>query len=1158
MRLRRIDLTRFGKFTDHSLDFGAAAEGTPDLHIIYGLNEAGKSTTFAAYLDLLYGIPERSPYNYLHPYNTMQIGARLEFDGTEHELVRLKQRSGSLLDERGQPVNEAMLTSALGGITRDAYRTMFSLDDQSLKDGGNAIIQSKGELGELLFSASTGLAGLSRSLVAAAEEASGIYKKRSSSTQLAELKRMLVSLKAERDEIDTFAAAYAALTSTHIHAETAYSTAMRELAETSTRNAELTRILGALPLAGELARLSAELAELGDLPRPPSEWFALLPQLSRDETRLQALLESADRNIGQLTSEFDEIGVDDRVLALASRIQSLDESRARYRTAENDLPKRRIAVVEQDTILSGILEELEQEGHSHPQALLPPASVTGILRDLIETRSGVEADRISVDRELDRVKDNLERVRSEGKREFEEASRLTPETLSRVEAALAKLNGTDLQAQLTVELRNRDRMKRDCESQFAQLAPWSGDADTLRQLRSAEPRQIEVWRGQAAAIDKRIDDHRGKVRDLVTEQRQTTTRLNSLQAEGPIDDGEARALRGNRDSAWQTHIGRLDLESAKTFEDSMRRDDALSTRRLLHAQELAELRHLNQRLAANAEAIIRQEELLSEAMAESAVLAEKIRAFIPADIDAGAEISALLPALESWTSRRADALAAFDTLQQAESGVTLLKSDLARHEASLASALRQAGMADVDDREVGELGVAAANLVAQNKSQATMRASHEKVLADLNRDLFERERAYNDATAAADAWQQQWQNALASTWFSDKAGSVPAVREILKVLSALPGVLREREQMSQRVATMERDQEIFRTELSNILTDLGDPIRGADALASADMLLERYGAALRAQQIHADRSAVLNRLIDGRRALEEQLAIHNASKAELTAFFDTDTLAAVSLHLEQARERERLEKRIAELRQQIIASLRTATYAEAEILLSGIDVEDIERQSIELSARIEDITERTRLLYADMTRAKDKLDAVGGDDAVARIEARRRTVFLEIEDLAIRYLKLRAGTYAAEQALHLYREKHRSSMMTRASEAFRLITGGSYSGLAARPDKDKEILIGVSRDGSSKLADHMSTGTQFQLYLALRLAGYEEFAAVRPSVPFIADDIMESFDNPRSEEVFRLLGEMAGVGQVIYLTHHWHLCEIARNVVPGVKIHQLG
>lgn len=135
--------------------------------------------------------------------------------------------------------------------------------------------------------------------------------------------------------------------------------------------------------------------------------------------------------------------------------------------------------------------------------------------------------------------------------------------------------------------------------------------------------------------------------------------------------------------------------------------------------------------------------------------------------------------------------------------------------------------------------------------------------------------------------------------------------------------------------------------------------------------------------------------------------------------------------------------------------------------------------------------------------------------------------------------------------------RHRSAMMNRASEAFRLITGGNYSGLTTQPDKDKEILIGVSRDGGSKVADAMSTGTQLQLYLALRLAGYEEFATVCPPVPLVADDIMESFDNPRSEEVFRLLGEMTKVGQVIYLTHHWHLCEIAQRVVPGVTVHQL-
>ena len=112
MRLRRLDLTRYGRFTDQTIDFGAAETGTPDLHIIYGLNEAGKSTTFAAYLDLLFGMGDQNRYNFKHDYSAMQIGARLEFDGAARELVRIKKRINSLLDERGQPVNEAMLSAA--------------------------------------------------------------------------------------------------------------------------------------------------------------------------------------------------------------------------------------------------------------------------------------------------------------------------------------------------------------------------------------------------------------------------------------------------------------------------------------------------------------------------------------------------------------------------------------------------------------------------------------------------------------------------------------------------------------------------------------------------------------------------------------------------------------------------------------------------------------------------------------------------------------------------------------------------------------------------------------------------------------------------------------------------------------------------------------
>lgn len=117
MRLCRLDLTRYGKFTGASLDFGAATAGAPDLHVVYGPNEAGKSTLFAAWLDLLYGIPPRSSYNFLHDYKAMQVGGVVELAGEARAFVRAKRAQNSLLDGAGQALADAAILADLGEST---------------------------------------------------------------------------------------------------------------------------------------------------------------------------------------------------------------------------------------------------------------------------------------------------------------------------------------------------------------------------------------------------------------------------------------------------------------------------------------------------------------------------------------------------------------------------------------------------------------------------------------------------------------------------------------------------------------------------------------------------------------------------------------------------------------------------------------------------------------------------------------------------------------------------------------------------------------------------------------------------------------------------------------------------------------------------------
>lgn len=78
MRLRRLLLTRFGHFTDAVLDFGPRPEAGADFHVVYGLNEAGKTTFLNAVLRLLYGFGRRDaePYGFRHGTD-LDVGAEI-------------------------------------------------------------------------------------------------------------------------------------------------------------------------------------------------------------------------------------------------------------------------------------------------------------------------------------------------------------------------------------------------------------------------------------------------------------------------------------------------------------------------------------------------------------------------------------------------------------------------------------------------------------------------------------------------------------------------------------------------------------------------------------------------------------------------------------------------------------------------------------------------------------------------------------------------------------------------------------------------------------------------------------------------------------------------------------------------------------------------
>jgi uncharacterized protein YhaN len=590
----------------------------------------------------------------------------------------------------------------------------------------------------------------------------------------------------------------------------------------------------------------------------------------------------------------------------------------------------------------------------------------------------------------------------------------------------------------------------------------------------------------------------------------------------------------------------------------MRVTDTAAAARLNSARELEELRALAAGLAVTRASIDRQRQLLRETDEELQTLRREIRTETPPEIDLGDDVSvgSWLTRIGQWAETRTSALTAWDDLRRALSDAEEARTALATEQDSLATTLINVGIV-VDDVGVTVLMQAADTILADQAAMQTKRLEADKRRSDLEAAAVQRKATLDAAIAASEEWKRNWTTAVASTWFTEVEGSVGAVRELLDAITRLPEALREKDDLRHRIDSMEADRNSFVKAVTQLHNALGDTFDGSNPLDGAKALLRRHEEAKQVEAKRLERDQSLVDLASERERLDSEIAVHAARRKELTDFFQAETLADVRQALERCRKRDELVEQQGKLERQIVGDMQMPSLEAAMTSLADADLTELQQEQAELITRLEDLDGRTKNLFADKARATDRLTAIGGDDAAARLEANRRTLLLEIEDLALRYLRLRSGSLVAEHGIRAYRDKHRSAMMNRASEAFRLITRDEYTGLAARPDKDRETLIGLSRHGGSKLAVEMSKGTQFQLYLALRLAGYEEFATARPSVPFIADDIMETFDELRSEEVFRLFGQMAQVGQVIYFTHHRHLCEIASQVVPQTHTHEI-
>ena len=158
MRILNLELERYGPFTARSLAFRPDAK----LHVVFGHNEAGKSSALAGITDLLFGIEAKTEFNFLHENSKLRVGATItNKEGSQLAFRRRKGTKGTFRDSADLPLRDDILVPFLGNLSREVFCHAFGLNSHGLQTGARELLANKGEVGvSLLAAASANAASL--------------------------------------------------------------------------------------------------------------------------------------------------------------------------------------------------------------------------------------------------------------------------------------------------------------------------------------------------------------------------------------------------------------------------------------------------------------------------------------------------------------------------------------------------------------------------------------------------------------------------------------------------------------------------------------------------------------------------------------------------------------------------------------------------------------------------------------------------------------------------------------------------------------------------------------------------------------------------------------------------------------------------------------
>ena len=1156
MRFQRLHIPAFGPFTNLELSLPSTDN---DLHVMYGENEAGKSSLLRAIRDLLFGIHGQSPDNFLHDYKNLLLLGEIENRAGERLVFqRRKGNKNTLLDQDGKPLLDGALRPFLGSVDLAYFSAMFGLGGSELREGAVQLLAGEGEIGNALFSASLGGTPIQRVLEVMVADSELLFKGRGTANVSIRpaANRHKELLKQSRD------ATVNAETWDQLERDLAQQAAAKksledEIDEISRELAWVDRCEDALPSVGRLNDEMRSLSQLPELPEVASDFVerarSARTAVGASSNKVQTL---TDR-ITQLDSQLANCATSPKVMADADALDLLHQDLGAYREQKKTLTKLKRELAGIEPVLRAGMKALEVQGALESLETLRLSSAVQLsceeaanaLQEALSNHSdnGSKAEGLKTDIEND-----------------ETELTLLPETdLTPLREALADAaEATEANKTLAGSQSAVDKLIRLVATEQALVPGVPEDLDAASRLSVPAPATIRKFRERFDNLERDIE----VANNLIGDEKETVNTLEDelrrLERRGELPSEESlKQAREHRDHGWQLVLAdwkgdgaKEELEPAsplvEAFPHAIIRADNIADQLRFDAEAVAQAEEKRLQIQNSLKKITEAKETLASLQSEiEECQASWESEWAPIGVPARSPDE-----MEEWRENWVQFRETTSKLREAEAAFSSQNTKVQEARDTLAAALM-----DSREKQFSVLFEAARSRVQKGEESTGQRNAIGKRLEKVKKNLASLDRKSANLLPAVETAEANWKLRCRSTGLSEDTTPESGLK-LLQERKELLAKFDSWSKLSGEVEITAGDIQRYEQSVFENAVSLGIE---ADLTESQEAGL--WKALSQARKAQAEHDQLKSQITD--------------AKTELSTVRQTETQALQALkelmRLSKLEASEELEPLLANLEKRTTVQDRIDSHRETLSGLArgqGLD-EFITRVQAE---NADDLPQRKTLLETskgtkkgDLQGVQAVLDGLNGQkkelekagDAAADFRQQAESVAATLKQDASRFIRLRLAAHFLRNQIERFREENQGPLLEKSGQVFKQMTRNAFDGLAAEfNDADVPVMVGRRANGANVPVEGMSDGSRDQLYLALRLAAMDRYLEEHEPMPLILDDLLMTFDNERTKAILPQLANLAKRTQIFLFTHHEHLVDLCRETVGQGQftLHRLG